>query len=207
MTEHTNLYQILGVPETAREVEIKKAYRRLSMSYHPDRNPGDSVGEEKTRQINQAYAVLGDSFKKKQYDYIRSRYHKKWAGSLKRKDHRFYSKRSNATNFIRRGDKVSKLRFNNLIRQDISVEELYNRGLALQLIKNYKNSKDYYMRVLSLAPKFGKAHLGLGEICYELGEVKRCYRHLTMAKDAFFVTGDVKNLKSTLKLLNKVTDA
>jgi curved DNA-binding protein len=62
-------YGILGVPRNASGAEIKKAYRKLAMQYHPDRNPGkEKWANEKFKEINEAYAVLGDPQKKKQYD-------------------------------------------------------------------------------------------------------------------------------------------
>jgi DnaJ-class molecular chaperone len=62
-------YAILSVPRDASDAEIKKAYRKLAMQYHPDRNPGkEKWANEKFKEINEAYAVLGDPQKKKQYD-------------------------------------------------------------------------------------------------------------------------------------------
>lgn len=61
-------YQILGVPRGAGAEDIKKAYRRLAMQFHPDRNPGDKAAEERFKAINEAYAVLSDPEKRKQYD-------------------------------------------------------------------------------------------------------------------------------------------
>ncbi len=62
-------YRILGVPRNASAQEIKKAYRKLAMQYHPDRNPGkEKQANEKFKEINEAYAILGDPQKKKQYD-------------------------------------------------------------------------------------------------------------------------------------------
>jgi curved DNA-binding protein len=61
-------YEILGVEKKASEEEIKKAYRRLALQYHPDRNPDDKTAEEKFKEINEAYAVLSDAEKRKQYD-------------------------------------------------------------------------------------------------------------------------------------------
>lgn len=61
-------YELLEVSRSADEGEIKKAYRKLAMKYHPDRNPGDSTAEEKFKEIQQAYAVLSDQKKRAAYD-------------------------------------------------------------------------------------------------------------------------------------------
>jgi len=62
-------YGILGVSRNASDREIKKAYRKLAMQYHPDRNPGkEKWANEKFKEINEAYGVLGDPQKRKQYD-------------------------------------------------------------------------------------------------------------------------------------------
>ncbi len=63
-----DLYEVLGVNKTASADEIKKAYRNLAFKYHPDRNAGDKTAEEKFKQINCAYSVLGDDSKRRQYD-------------------------------------------------------------------------------------------------------------------------------------------
>jgi molecular chaperone DnaJ len=61
-------YEILGVNKNASDAELKKAYRKLAMKYHPDRNPGDKEAEESFRNINEAYQVLSDGTKRAQYD-------------------------------------------------------------------------------------------------------------------------------------------
>ena len=62
-------YQILGVPKNATEEQIKKAYRKLAMQYHPDRNPGkEQWANDKFKEINEAFGVLGDPEKRRQYD-------------------------------------------------------------------------------------------------------------------------------------------
>jgi len=61
-------YEILGITKAASHEEIKKAYRKVAMQYHPDRNPGDKVAEEKFKEAAEAYEVLGDADKKTQYD-------------------------------------------------------------------------------------------------------------------------------------------
>ena len=63
-----DFYEILGVSKTATADEIKKAYRKVAMQFHPDRNPGDKAAEEKFKEAAEAYEVLSDSDKKAQYD-------------------------------------------------------------------------------------------------------------------------------------------
>ncbi len=66
-------YKILNIPPNATNNEIKKAYRKLALKYHPDRNPGDPTAEERFKDISEAYGVLIDPVKRKQYDEIRTR--------------------------------------------------------------------------------------------------------------------------------------
>lgn len=62
-------YEVLGVKRSASDADIKKAYRRLAMKYHPDRNPGkEKEATEKFKEINEAYGILGDAEKRQQYD-------------------------------------------------------------------------------------------------------------------------------------------
>jgi len=64
----TDYYKMLGVNKTASKNEIKKAYRKLAMKYHPDHSKGDKSAEETFKNISEAYAVLSDKEKRKQYD-------------------------------------------------------------------------------------------------------------------------------------------
>jgi len=64
----TDYYKILGVEKKASDDQIKKAYRKLAMKYHPDHTKGDKAAEEKFKKISEAYAVLSDKEKRKQYD-------------------------------------------------------------------------------------------------------------------------------------------
>lgn len=61
-------YETLGISRGASAEEIKKAYRNLAFKYHPDRNAGDKTAEEKFKEVNEAYSVLGDDSKRAQYD-------------------------------------------------------------------------------------------------------------------------------------------
>ena len=67
-TMDIDFYEVLGVSRSASPAEIKKAYRKLAMQYHPDRNPDDKEAEEKFKQSTEAYEVLSDSSKRQIYD-------------------------------------------------------------------------------------------------------------------------------------------
>lgn len=68
MAEKRDYYEVLGVSKTATADELKKAYRKLALKYHPDRNPGDKAAEEKFKEAAEAYDVLSNSEKRQQYD-------------------------------------------------------------------------------------------------------------------------------------------
>ncbi|MDA3800458.1 MAG: molecular chaperone DnaJ [Kiritimatiellae bacterium] len=68
MATKKDYYELLGVTKASTADEIKKAYRKLAMKYHPDKNQGDAVAEEKFKEVSEAYEVLSDPNKKAQYD-------------------------------------------------------------------------------------------------------------------------------------------
>ncbi len=72
--EYKDYYKTLGVSRSASEDEIKKAYRKLAMKYHPDRNPGNKEAEDKFKEINEANEVLSDSKKRARYDQLGDSY-------------------------------------------------------------------------------------------------------------------------------------
>ncbi len=70
--DYKDYYKILGVSKSAGQDEIKKAYRKLAIKYHPDKTQGDKAKEEKFKEISEAYEVLGDPEKRKKYDQLGS---------------------------------------------------------------------------------------------------------------------------------------
>lgn len=68
MAEKRDYYEVLGLQKGASEAEIKKAFRKMAMKYHPDKNPGDKEAEEKFKEVNEAYSILSDPDKKNRYD-------------------------------------------------------------------------------------------------------------------------------------------
>jgi curved DNA-binding protein len=75
--DYKDYYKVLGVERSADEDEIKRVYRKLALQYHPDKNPGDKGAEERFKEINEAYEVLGDPTKRQKYDQLGSSY-KAW---------------------------------------------------------------------------------------------------------------------------------
>ena len=68
MADKRDYYEVLGLNKGASESEIKSAFRKMAMKYHPDRNPGDKEAEEKFKEVNEAYGILSDPEKKSKYD-------------------------------------------------------------------------------------------------------------------------------------------
>jgi curved DNA-binding protein len=72
--EYKDYYKILGVDRNADDKDIKRAYRLLALKYHPDKNPGDKQAEERFKEINEAYEVLGDPEKRRKYNQLGESY-------------------------------------------------------------------------------------------------------------------------------------
>jgi curved DNA-binding protein len=72
--DYKDYYNILGVDRQASEAEIKRAYRKLAIQHHPDKNPGDARAEDRFKEINEAYEVLSDPAKRQKYDQLGSQY-------------------------------------------------------------------------------------------------------------------------------------
>ena len=68
MADKRDYYEVLGVAKNASDAELKKAYRKLAKKYHPDVNPGDKEAEAKFKEATEAYGILSDPDKRKQYD-------------------------------------------------------------------------------------------------------------------------------------------
>src|ERR1700745_3741927 len=71
MAQTKDYYAVLGVPASATQEEIKKTYRKLAAKHHPDKNQHDPKAAERFKEISEAYQVLGDAEKRKQYDNMR----------------------------------------------------------------------------------------------------------------------------------------
>ena len=98
--EFKDYYKILGIPENALEAEIKKSYRKLALEHHPDQNKNDPNSEENFKQITEAYGVLIDPIKRKEYDRFRADH---LAGRFNESSHFKYSQKDIFEEMFRNG--------------------------------------------------------------------------------------------------------
>jgi curved DNA-binding protein len=96
--DYKDYYKILGVERKASADDIRKAYRKLAMQHHPDKNPGDKKAEEKFKEINEAYQVLGDEKKRAHYDRLGSAYTDFRTGGGRPSDFRWEDWRGGSSN-------------------------------------------------------------------------------------------------------------
>lgn len=125
-----NYYDILGVSKTATQDEIKKAYRKIAIKYHPDKNQGNKEAEEKFKEASEAYSVLGDADKRKEYDNPTTGANFKSDFNYGDFNFRHMNVDDILNSFFNRGSKsATKVVYNGAsrrIRLRITLEEMYN---------------------------------------------------------------------------------
>ena len=139
---YKDYYKILGVQKSASQSEIKKAFRKLALKYHPDKNPGDKKAEDMFKEISEAHEVLGDESKRKKYDEVGSNWkHYEQMGRQKQGNAQGYGGAGGFSDFfesffgggfedIFREQSVRKTRGRNLNGEiTISLEEAYHGTL------------------------------------------------------------------------------
>ena len=198
-------YEILGVPTNASDGEIKKAYRKLAMQYHPDRNPGkEKWANEKFKEINEAYGVLGDPQKRKQYDQFGTvgnigdifsspfttttfqEMMKDFGGAGLRFDFLddifgdFLKGRGSSFSF--RSDRPGRVRFEARPGQEINLDEIFGQARRLQEV--------HYELVISR----GEASQGVSKI------LKRRGKRLEVKIPAGARTGNVVRLRNARQI-------
>jgi curved DNA-binding protein len=154
---YKDYYKILGLKKTASSEDIKKAFRKLAVKYHPDKNPGDKAAEEKFKEINEANEVLGDSEKRKKYDELGENWKYYQQGQQPHQQHAygggrnpFYSQEGSTEDFSDFFESIFGGRFSttgaggNVKGQDysaevvLSLEEAYNGADRLMEVNGEK---------------------------------------------------------------------
>jgi|GEM_PF-4346483 len=103
-------YQILQIPKNATAEEIKQAYRKMAVKYHPDKNDGDATAEEKFKAVNEAYRILSNPKKRHYYDNPQEAYQAQFRRSYLYRKIQFYKKRQAEKNINREPHLVSMIR-------------------------------------------------------------------------------------------------
>lgn len=160
----TDYYKILGVSEDADAKEIKVKYRKLAMKYHPDRNPDDKKAEEMFKTISEAYEILGDENKRKEYDENRN--NKGNAGSQ-----RFSEKKSSRTEqnseSAKRGAEAF---FRNFSANPNDIKNMFESAFDVNNMSN--SDKDKMREHKKVWSKVLKTFLNLKKINDSKGKVK-----------------------------------
>ena len=128
MADKRDYYEVLGLQKGASDNDIKKAFRKMAMKYHPDKNPGDKVAEEKFKEINEAYEVLSDEKKRATYDQFG---HAGMDGAFGQGGG-FSGRRRGAGENGSRAPEQAALRLQNALRGDRRLRRLQERRLHLQ---------------------------------------------------------------------------
>ncbi|WOX79161.1 DnaJ C-terminal domain-containing protein [Candidatus Shikimatogenerans bostrichidophilus] len=138
-------YKILGVSKNASLNEIKQAYRKLAIKYHPDKNQNNKIAEEKFKEAAEAYSVLSDSNKKKMYDRNKENYSENYSYTEEAMDDIFsnfgdiFSESFTDFNFTRKKKKYNKIKGSNLrINLNVTLEEIYNGVEKIIKVKRLK---------------------------------------------------------------------
>lgn len=173
-------YQILGVPRNAEETEIKKSFRKLAMEYHPDRNRNDPRTEEKFREITEAYGVLMDPSKRREYDLFYSGFYSGTQGSQNGSSQFRYSQQDIFENMFRQG-------FGRDIFEELN-KEFQRQG--------YRSGSSFFEIVF-----FGGAAGGLGKILGmipgPLGKLGQGLRILQMIGSSLLVLNRMSKSRSS----------
>ncbi|MCK5539147.1 MAG: J domain-containing protein [Bacteroidales bacterium] len=130
--QYKNYYKVLGIKKTATQDEIKKAYRKLAIKYHPDKNPGNNAAEEKFKNITEAYEVLKNSEKRGKYDRLGANW--KQFDNRKTRDfndggmggfsdffNQFFNQSSNSFNFDNSGSGFSSQQYTNTLKATLNI--------------------------------------------------------------------------------------
>ena len=174
--EFKDYYKILGIPENALDAEIKKTYRKLALEHHPDQNKNDPESEEKFKQITEAYGVLIDPLKRKEYDRFRA-------------DH-----------LAGRSNEYSQFRYS---QQDI-FEEMFRKGFGKEMFEElnrefsrsgFRSGNSFFQTTL-MGGALGGIVRVIGMIPGPIGRVGQGLRLAHMVGTSLFALKKMRDAKS-----------
>ena len=174
--EFKDYYKILGIPENALDAEIKKTYRKLALEHHPDQNKNDPESEEKFKQITEAYGVLIDPLKRKEYDRFRA-------------DH-----------LAGRSNEYSQFRYS---QQDI-FEEMFRKGFGKEMFEElnrefsrsgFRSGNSFFQATL-MGGALGGIVRVIGMIPGPIGRVGQGLRLAHMVGTSLFALKKMRDAKS-----------